>query len=84
MVSRIKTTVEIADSLLEAAKKVAARRGTTLRTLVESGLRRVLEEDEREAFRLRDASVTGRGLQPEFQDAGWSEIRDAAYESRGA
>jgi hypothetical protein len=84
MVSRMKTTVEIADSLLDAAKKLAARRGTTLRTLVESGLRRVLEEDELGTFRLRDASFSGRGLQPEFKDAGWSELRDAVYESRGA
>lgn len=80
----MKTTVEIADSLLDAARQLAARRGTTLRSLVESGLRRVLEDGEQESFRLRDASVSGRGLQPEFRDAGWSELRDVAYESRGA
>jgi hypothetical protein len=84
MVSHIKTTVEIADSLLDAAKKLAAKRGTTLRVLVEAGLRRVLEEDELATFRLRDGSFSGRGLQAEFRDAGWSELRDAAYESRGA
>jgi Arc/MetJ family transcription regulator len=84
MVNRMKTTVEITDSLLDAARKLATKRGTTLRALVESGLRRVLAEEGDEAFHLRDASFTGRGLQPEFRDAGWSELRDAAYESRGA
>ena len=81
----MKTTVEIADSLLASAKRLAVQRGTTLRALVETGLRRVLEESERrEPFRLRDASFDGRGLQPEFRDGDWDRIRDASYEGRGA
>ncbi|MBD0329958.1 MAG: DUF2191 domain-containing protein [Thermoleophilia bacterium] len=85
MVSHIKTTIEITDSLLAAARELATRRGVTLRALVEAGLRRELEASEpREAFRLRDASVDGRGLQPEFREAGWERIRDAAYEGRGS
>ena len=79
----MKTTIEIADSLLRSAKRVAAQRGTTLRALVETGLRRVLEHTERgEPFRLRDASFAGRGLQPDFRDGNWDRIRDAAYEGR--
>jgi hypothetical protein len=35
----VKTTVEIDESLLKAAKKRAVDEGTTLRTLVEEGLR---------------------------------------------
>ena len=31
---------------------------------------------------LRDASVDGNGLRPEFRDASWAEIRDAAYGDR--
>lgn len=85
MVAHMKTTVEIADSLLASAKQLAAQKRTTLRALVEAGLRRVLEEHERgEPFRLRDASFTGRGLQPEFRDGDWEKIRDATYEGRGA
>jgi len=81
----MKTTVEIADSLVASAKQLAARKGTTLRALVEAGLRRVLEDYERgKPFRLRDASFTGRGLQPEFRDGDWEKIRDATYEGRGA
>ncbi len=85
MVTRIKTTIDIADPLLTSAKQLAAKQGTTLRSLVESGLRRVLDESGRtEPFRLRDASFDGRGFGPEFRDGDWNQIRDAAYEARGA
>lgn len=80
MVSRMKTTVEITDELLERAKEVARRERTTLRSLVEEGLRLTLDrKNDHGAFRLRDASVGGRGLTPEFQGAAWERIRDTAY-----
>jgi hypothetical protein len=80
----MKTIIEIATSLLTAATRLAAKRGTTLRDVVEDGLRRVPEEDARsEDFRLRDRSFKGRGLQPEFRDAGWEKIRGMVYEGRG-
>ena len=31
---------------------------------------------------LRDASVDGNGLRPEFRAASWAEIRNAAYGDR--
>lgn len=82
----MKTTIQIADPLLEEAKALAARDGTTLRELVEAGLRHVLRERRarRRRFKLRDASFTGAGLRPEFCDAGWERIRDALYEGHGA
>ncbi len=81
----MKTTVEISDSLLDEARRVAGREGTTLRSLIEQGLRQVLAGRERAgAFRLRDASVGGEGLQAELQDASWDQIRDLIYEGRGA
>ena len=84
MVIRVKTTVEITDSLAEEAKALAARENTTLRALIEAGLRLVLAaRSRRTRFRLRDASFKGQGLQPEFQDGDWHRIRDAAYEGRG-
>jgi Arc/MetJ family transcription regulator len=76
----MKTTIEISDAILERAKAVAAREGTTLRALVEDGLRQVLRARRASAFRLRDASVDGNGLSAEFQGAGWDKLRDAAYE----
>jgi len=81
----MKTTIEIADALAREAKELAARENTTLRELVEAGLRTVLSQRRKRAvFRLRDASFAGRGITPEFRDAGWDEIRDAIYKGRGA
>lgn len=51
---------------------------------IEAGLRVVLRERrKRNAFRLRDASFGGQGLQKEFRDAGWERLREAAHEGRG-
>jgi hypothetical protein len=84
MVTRMKTTVEIPDGLAEEAKALAAREKTTLRALIESGLRHVLRERRRKArFGLRDASFRGKGLQPGFRGADWQQIREAAYEEHG-
>jgi hypothetical protein len=84
-VAAMKTTLEISDPLLREARKVAARDRTTLRALVEQGLRHVVAEKQRRqpAFRLRKASFKGRGLRPELRDAEWSRLRELAYEDRG-
>ena len=80
----MKTTLEIPDPLLREARKVAEREQTTLRALVEQGLRHVLTEKRRRpAFRLRKASFKGRGLHPDLKDAGWERVRELAYEDRG-
>ena len=84
MGAHMKTTIELAPALLRAAKALAAKEGTTLRALVEAGLRRVLDERaDGTAFVLRDAGFEGQGLQPEFRDAEWESIRRAAYDERG-
>lgn len=81
----MKTTLDISDPLLRDAKKLAAREGTTLRALVEQGLRKVVAEKKRRdrPFRLRKASFGGHGLNPELAEAGWDRIRDLSYEGRG-
>ena len=40
----MKTTLNIADSVMQRLREEAARRGTTMSTLVEAGLRRLLAE----------------------------------------
>lgn len=80
----MKTTVEIADSLLSAARRLAAREGTTVRALIEEGLRKVVDKRERRAgFRLRRVPFGGEGLSPDLSHADWGGIRDRAYEDRG-
>jgi len=81
----MKTTIEISDPLLREARKLAQREGVTLRSLVERGLRRVVAETKPgPQFKLRKASFKGRGLQADLRDAPWGEVRDLAYEGRGA
>lgn len=80
----MKTTVEISDELAREAKRLAARERTTLRALVEAGLRLVLRERRpKTSFQLRDASFRGRGLQAGFRSGSFESIREAAYEGRG-
>lgn len=84
--SIVKTTLDISDSLLNQARKIATRDGETLRSLVEQGLRKVVAERARKTtrFELRDASVDGEGLRPEFQNAPWEKLRELIYEGHGA
>jgi hypothetical protein len=80
----MKTTIEISDPLLRAARKLASREGITLRALVERGLHQVVNETKTEMpFKLRRASFKGKGLQPEFRDASWERVRALVYEGRG-
>jgi hypothetical protein len=80
----MKTTIDIADALLDEARKLAAREGTTLRALIEEGLRRIVAGRKRAGtFRLRKATFKGDGLQPGVAAAPWERIRDMAYEGRG-
>ena len=85
MGSHMKTTIEIADPLLQEARRVAETEGTTLRSLVHEGLQLVVQKRrQRRAFRLRKASFRGKGLQPELEGAAWETLRDLAYKGRGA
>jgi hypothetical protein len=85
MVSHMKTTVQIPDPLLASAKEIARQDRTTLAALIEEGLRKVVGERERHAkpFKLEDASVGGKGMNPEYA-SGWEAVRDAIYKGRGA
>ena len=81
----MKTTIEISDTLLETARQVSSREKTTVRSLVEEGLRKVIAEREQSrGFRLRKATFKGAGLQPQVTGASWEQIRGLIYEGRGA
>jgi hypothetical protein len=81
----MKTTVDIPQSLLDEAKRLAANNRTTVKALIEEGLRRVIGEHKRtRKFRLRKATFKGEGLQADMEGASWEMIRERAYEGRGA
>jgi hypothetical protein len=83
MGTHMKTTVEISDALLAEAKKLAVRERTTIRTLIEQGLRQAIAQRKRRGqFRLRKASFKGRGLSAAAR-GGWTQMRELAYEGRG-
>ena len=61
----MKTTIEVSDALFESAKELAKRSKTTMRALIEDGLRRVVNEQLRNAapaFKLKNQSVRGNAI----------------------
>jgi len=81
----MKTTVEIPDALLREAKRVALREGTTVRALIERGLRTVVGGRRPAArFTLRKAGFRGDGLAAGASLRDWEAIRDLTYAERGA
>jgi Bacterial antitoxin of type II TA system, VapB len=65
MGAHMKTTIDVSDVLFNSAKRLAHSKQTTLRALVEEGLRRVLADSQtkaKPAFKLKDASVRGKEI----------------------
>lgn len=78
MDARMKTTIEISDGLFNAAKALAKERHTTLRALVEEGLRRVLNDPQltpQPSFQLKDARVHGQKMGA-FDPREWQQLED--------
>ncbi|SDX66729.1 hypothetical protein SAMN05661080_00753 [Modestobacter sp. DSM 44400] len=76
----MKTTVEIADALFAEAREVAERRGQTMRSLLEEGLRRVLDEvSPPPGYTLPDLSYGTGGIRPEYLAGGHDAFLEAAY-----
>lgn len=79
----MKTTVEIADDLLDRARRHAKRTGRPVRALIEEGLRLVLNSrDDRPKYRLVDRSVGSKsGVNP-LEALSWQDLRDEIYAGR--
>jgi putative antitoxin of VapBC-like toxin-antitoxin system len=79
----MRTTVDLPDELLLEVQQIAREQNRTMRSVMEEALRSTIAKYQRaQAFQLPDASVGGKGLQPEFRDATWDELRAAAYGNR--
>ena len=85
MGTHMKTTIDIADSILLEAKRVASREGVTVRSMVEAGLRAQLTKRAQRPvpFKLRQASLKDRGLHDQAKGQPWHELRELVYEGRG-
>ncbi|MBM4384664.1 MAG: DUF2191 domain-containing protein [Deltaproteobacteria bacterium] len=85
MVAHMKTTIELPKGLLREAKALAARESTTLRALIEEGLRLLLKQRKEKTpeFKLRDCRFGGEGLQPGWDLNDFSKMRAASYGERG-
>lgn len=78
----VKTTVEISDELLKRSRRLAKRRGTTLRAILEEGLRLALKAHRQPPpadFKL--PTFGEHGLTDEFRNAPWEKIRDTIHGS---
>lgn len=76
----MKTTIEINDELLRRAKRAMQARGTTLKALVEQGLRQILDQPEsvrRKPIVLK-VHQGEMGFAAGFANADWSRIKEAA------
>jgi hypothetical protein len=81
----MKTTIHIPDSLFKEARRLARREHTTLKALVEQGLRQVLAErrSSHSSFHLRKVTFNGEGLHPQLAATSWQHVRELSYEGRG-
>jgi hypothetical protein len=78
MVTHMKTTIEIADSLLLRAKARAREKNITLRSLIEQSLAATLDQPVPDT-RVKPVTFKGNGLSREFEGSSWDQIRDAIY-----
>ena len=82
--TQMKITIELPDDLLKCSKAVARRENSTLKALVEEGLRLALRARTRmHAAPYAVQPFQGGGLTPEFAAAGWDRIRGEIYRDRG-
>ena len=80
----MKTTIDLPDDLLARSKAVARRENSTLKALIEEGLRRVLRaRSHKQVAPFAVQPFEGDGMNPDFAAAGWEKIRDEIHRDRG-
>jgi len=79
----LKTTVDIADELLERARRHARRTGQPVRAVIEEGLRLALRPRRSAATqRLVDHSVGNPRDPNPLETLSWQDLRDEIYQGR--
>mgnify|MGYP005842180531 CR=1 FL=1 len=81
----MKTTIELPDELVDQARQVARREGTTLRALIEEGLQRSLDARRTAARPPLDFPVfEGSGMTDASRGISWTALRDEIYREPGS
>ena len=76
----VKTTIDIQDELMVRAKRHARRSGQSFRTVVEEGLRLVLNRSPlAKPYRLPDRSVGDPGAADPLEALSWQDLRSHVY-----
>ncbi len=82
MVTHMKTTIEIADDLLERITRRARREKKTLRAIVNKALRRQIDStSDEKPFKYRPHTVKGKGLQAGLAEGNWEQLRDLIHQT---
>ena len=84
MVIHMKTTIQIPDVLFEEVRMLARQENTTVKVIIEEGLRRIISERKRRSyFKLRKVTFKGKGLLPHLAGTSWDQTLQVSYEGRG-
>jgi metal-responsive CopG/Arc/MetJ family transcriptional regulator len=80
----VKTTIELADALLDEVKSRARADGRTVRSILEEALRRYLDEapDSAGPFRLMDVGYGTGWVRTDLTEANLHEIVASTHEER--
>jgi hypothetical protein len=80
----MKTTIDIASSILRRTQALAKRENVTFRALVEEGLELVISDRTmRRRAAVKPVTFGGKGLSEAFRGGSWEKLRAAAYEGHG-
>ena len=85
MGSNMKTTIDIADTLLEQAKTIANKKKLTLKQVIEFSLRQFLQNERKSGgkFSLPEKSFGEGGYQAGIDEGNWDAYRSIIYQGRG-
>lgn len=81
----MKTTIDIANSLLDQAKQYGSKNKLTLKELVELSLKQYLDSAKKNgsSYSLPDRSFGEGGYQPGIEEGNWESLRAIIYQGRG-
>lgn len=79
----MRTTINVSSPLLSALKQHCRKNGMSIKAGIEAAISAFLTAKDshkgKEKFKLKDASVKGQGMCPDFAAEPWEKIRDEIY-----